>query len=61
MDLYDFETIYTLRFQLKKQSKQTNKQTSKQSNLLILTVLCEKKEFLIRINKEKKQQNKTKN
>ena len=50
--------IYTLRFQLKKQikqtNKQTNKQTSKQSNLLILTVLCEKNKTKQKIKKLRK-------
>ena len=42
--------IITLQFQLKKQSKQT----SKQSNLLTLTVSCEKRSCLIRSKKKEK-------
>ena len=40
--------VFTLRFQLKKQNKKTNKH----SNLLTLTVSCEKRRCLIRSKKK---------
>ena len=44
----------TISAQETKQNKQTNKQANKQSDLLTLTVSCEKSSCLIRSKKEKK-------
>ena len=53
--------IFTLRYQLNKQTIKNRQKANKQSNLLILTVSCEKRSCLtISKNKRQKKQSKTK-